>query len=355
MHTLLNKASSLVFLALVLVVTGVAAGGPSVARAAGAPPTGSTDPSLTLSATPGTVNGGDAARLAAHSAVPGATLQLSRRYVGESEFTPLRAVTTDARGDLSWAVWPRGSATYKVEFAGTAEWAPAYAEARVEVRPRLTLTTSADGTVFTGDRVTLGVHVAPVRPGAVVEVQRWDSGAGTWAVLTSLTLNGDSKARRVWRPSQAGRQKLRARVAADAEHAAVVSGVRTLEVFDASDPYGVPGKYPHLILVDLSQYKLYYYEHGRVVRVFDCVLGRPSLPTPRGHYRIYAKDSHMYGPYGPRRMRYLGAYAIHGTNEPWLLSRSPRNYSHGCTRLSNAHILWLFDRVHVGTPVWNVP
>jgi lipoprotein-anchoring transpeptidase ErfK/SrfK len=63
----------------------------------------------------------------------------------------------------------------------------------------------------------------------------------------------------------------------------------------------------------------------------------------------------MYGPYGPRRMRYLGAYAIHGTNEPWLLSRSPRNYSHGCTRLSNPHILWLFDRVHVGTPVWNVP
>jgi len=92
-----------------------------------------------------------------------------------------------------------------------------------------------------------------------------------------------------------------------------------------------------------------------VVRVFDCVLGRPSLPTPRGHYRIYAKDAHMYGPYGPRRMRYLGAYAIHGTNEPWLLGRYPRNYSHGCTRLSNAHILWLFDRVPVGTPVWNVP
>jgi L,D-transpeptidase catalytic domain. len=248
------------------------------------------------------VSGGNSARLAVHIAVPGATLQLSRRYVGGSEFTPLRSVTTDAHGDLSWAVWPQGSATYKVEFAGTAEWAPAYAEARVEVRPKVTLTTTADGTIFTGDRVTLRVRVAPDRPGGVVEVQRWDSGVGTWAVLKSLTLDGDSKARWVWRPSQAGRQKLRARIAADAEHVAAVSGVRRLEVFDASNPYGVPSKYPHLILVDISQYKLYYYERGRVVRVFDCVLGRPSLPTPRGHYHIYAKDAHTAHAL-PRRLR----------------------------------------------------
>jgi hypothetical protein len=63
----------------------------------------------------------------------------------------------------------------------------------------------------------------------------------------------------------------------------------------------------------------------------------------------------MSGPYGPRRMRYKGLFAIHGTDEPWLLSRFPRNYSHGCTRLSNAHIRWLFAHCPVGTPVWNVP
>jgi hypothetical protein len=349
-HALLNKASAVLVLALLLAIGWVAACTPSIAGAAGA-----ADPGLTLSATSSTVSGGRVAHLVAHIAVPGATLQLSRRYAGESEFTALPPVTTDSRGDLSRAVWPRRSATYKVEFAGTAEWASASAEARIEVRPKVSLTMSADGTVFTGDRVTLHVRVAPDRPGGVVEVQRWDSAAGTWAVLKALTLDGDSKARWVWRPSRAGHQKLRARIAADAEYAAAISGVRRLEVFAASNPYGVPSKYPHLILVDLSQYRLYYYERGRVVRVFDCVLGRPSLPTPRGHYRIYAKDAHMYGPYGPRRMRYLGAYAIHGTNEPWLLSRYPRNFSHGCTRLSNSQILWLFDRVHVGTPVWNVP
>ncbi len=354
MHALLNKASSVLVLALLLVVVATAAAA-FTAGAYAAPPPSSTDPELTLTAAPGTVSGAAAARLTVHIAVPGASLQLSRRYEGESAFTLLRSLTTDASGDLSWSAWPRGTATYRVEFAGSAGWASASAEARVEVRPKLTLTASAGATVFTGDRVTLRVQLAPYRPGDVVDLQRWDAGAATWVVLKSLTLDGASKAHWVWRPGQAGRQKLRARSAADADHAAAVSGVAALEVFDASNPYGVPRKYPHLILVDRSQYKLYYYERGRVVKVFDCVLGRPSLPTPLGHFKIYAKDPQMYGAYGPRRMRYLGAYAIHGTNEPWLLSRWPRNYSHGCTRLSNAHILWLFDQVHVGTPVWNVP
>lgn len=348
MHAPLNKASSILVLALLLVVAVVAVVAPSAALASGP-----SDPGLTLTASPGTIDGGKSARLSVHIDVPGATLQLSRRYAGEGEFTRLRSLTANSDGDLSWAVWPRGNAAYRVEFAGTGEWAPAFAEVDVEVRPNVTLTVSARGTVFTGDRVTLRVQVEPERPGGSVEIQRWDS--GSWTVLKSLSLGSDSKTRWVWRPGQSGIQKLRARVAADTEHAAALSGVRKLEVFDASNPYGVPSKYAHLILVDLSQYKLYYYERGRVVRVFDCVLGRPSLPTPRGHYRVYAKDAHMYGPYGPRRLRYLGAYAIHGTNEPWLLSHFPRNYSHGCTRLSNAHILWLFARVHVGTPVWNVP
>ena len=350
MHASLNKASSIVVLALFFAVAVAGIVSPSAAGAAAA---GSADPGLTLTAAPQTIDGGHAARLTAHLDVPGATLQVSRRNAGESSFTPVRQVTVDDAGDSTWSVWPRGNATYRVEFAGATEWAPASAEAAIAVRPKVTLTTSAPRTVFTGDRVTLSIAVAPQRPGGTVEVQRWDS--GSWALLKSLTLSSSSKARWVWRPGKAGVQKLRARVVADETQAAAVSGVRRLEVYDASNPYGVPSKYPHLILVDISKYKLYYYERGHVVKVFDCVLGRPSLPTPPGHYKIYAKDPHMYGPYGPRRMRYLGAYAIHGTNEPWLLSRWPRNYSHGCTRLSNAHILWLFDRVHVGTPVWNVP
>ncbi len=201
--------------------------------------------------------------------------------------------------------------------------------------------------------VHYAVSVAPAHPGATVHLVRWDG--RSWVALKDVTLGAGSSGKAAVLASLVGRLEVRAMMDADADHLEGHSVVWTRHVFDRRNPYGVPEKYAHLILVDLSQYKLYYHEHGIVIRVFKCVLGRPSLPTPRRHFKIYAKDPHIGGPYGPYRMRYLGLYAIHGTDEPWLLSRFPRNYSHGCTRLSNAHITWLYQRVPVGTPVWNVP
>ena len=144
-------------------------------------------------------------------------------------------------------------------------------------------------------------------------------------------------------------------MAADADHLGGRSAPWKTTVYDRRNPYGVPTKYPHLILVDLSQYKLYYHEHGQVVRVFDCVLGRPSLPTPRGHFRIYAKDPTSAAP------------TARSACATWAPTRSTAPTSRGCstgTRAtthtaargsSNANITWLYSRVHVGTPVWNVP
>jgi lipoprotein-anchoring transpeptidase ErfK/SrfK len=60
------------------------------------------------------------------------------------------------------------------------------------------------------------------------------------------------------------------------------------------------------------------------------------------------------GPYGSRIMSYHSPYAIHGTDQPHLLKRFPRDFSHGCTRLSNSHAIWLYDHAPLGTPVWNV-
>ena len=207
--------------------------------------------------------------------------------------------------------------------------------------------------VIEGERIRCTVIVRPAHPGGVVQLRRW--GADDWTTFRQVTLGDDSRATVSPLAGAPGRLAVRADMAADADHLSGHSEPWRVTVYDRNNPYGVPTKYPHLILVDLSQYKLYYHEHGQVVRVFKCVLGRPSLPTPRGHFKIYAKDPTMSGAYGPKRMRYLGLYAIHGTDEPWLLDRFPRNYSHGCTRLSNTNILWLYARVHVGTPVWNVP
>jgi lipoprotein-anchoring transpeptidase ErfK/SrfK len=355
------SVKNLIAVVILVLVGGLAAGRPAVAGAsdatAAATSRAAADPGLTLTATPMIVRAGRQVTMAAHIAVPGATLQLSRMRADEVVFRPLTTVTVDASGIATWLAQPARSCTYRVEFAGDAGavWAPATAEAAVRVRPLIRLALVPDDMVVKGRSVSARIHVRPAHPGGLVQLQVWDRAAQVWTVRRTLTLNADSSVRSSWATDAVGRLRVRVHMLADADHAPGTSRLRELRVLDPRNPYGVPTRYAHLILVDLSQYKLYYHEHGNIVRVFDCVLGRPSLPTPRGHFRIYAKDAHMSGPYGPHRMRYLGLYAIHGTDEPWLLNRFPRNYSHGCTRLSNAHIRWLFPRCPVGTPVWNVP
>jgi hypothetical protein len=348
----IRTASARVLLVLAVVLAAAACSAAAAASPAAPAPA---DPGLTVRAVPATPKYGDTVRIAVHLAVPGAVLQLSRTSPGDAAYTPVQTLVADAAGDASWEGRALRTAAYRVEFAGDSTWSGAIAEVPVSVRARVSLSTTAGALVHAGDRVTVNVGVAPAEAAAPLTIQEWDDHTGSWRALASLTLDARARVRWVWRPQDLGRHRLRARLDGSAESPVAVSGVRSVQVYDPSDHYGVPASYPHLILVDLSQYHLYYYENGRVIRSFDCVLGRPSLPTPRGHFRIYAKDPDMYGAYGPRRMRYLGAYAIHGTNEPWLLSRWPRNYSHGCTRLANANILWLYDRVPVGTPVWNVP
>ena len=336
---------------LILIVLAIA----SFAVLAAAVPAAATAPvTLTLAPTPAVLTSGQTVTLHGHIDVPGATVVLSRRYAGEAGFTAAATLVADDAGDVVWKSTPEVNATYRIEFAGDATHAAATAEAEVGVHPMVTLRVTARRPVIEGRRVTLSMAVSPGHAGGVVDVKTWTRKAG-WTTLDQVTLDASSKATYVMKAGDGGLLTLRVKMEADAGHLAGNSAISKIRIIDPRNPYGVPERYPHLILVDLSKYRLYYHEHGHIVRVFDCVLGRPGLPTPKGHFKIYAKDPQMSGPYGPRRMRYLGLYAIHGTDEPWLLNRYPRNYSHGCTRLSNAHILWLYSRVHVGTPVWNVP
>jgi lipoprotein-anchoring transpeptidase ErfK/SrfK len=339
----LKSALLVPFVLLVLLgVSGAAAAGAAAPLA---------DPGLTVQATPATVVYGSSVQIRVHLAVPHAIVHVMRDLGGASIGHTL---VTDAAGDASFSDTPAGAAVYRAEYGGDQTWSAAAAETRVSVVAKVSLSVAASGRVRTSDRVGLKIAVRPAAAAAPVEVQE-KSASGSWRTLATVMPDAAGQARWEWRPTSLGSRRLRAVLAASGAWPAAVSSVRSVKVYDASDPYGIPATYAHLILVDLSKYRLFYYEHGKVLRSFDCVLGRPSLPTPRGHFKIYAKDPDMYGPYGPRRMRYLGLYAIHGTNEPWLLSRWPRNYSHGCTRLANADIMWLYERVHVGTPVWNVP
>ncbi len=344
-------APAILVLAAVLAAPGLCVAGAQPATADPAPsPSPTATPALTLTASPSSVVAGRATVLTATLGVADESLELSAEAAGQSTFTPLAGATTGADGSATFSENPLVTTTYRVDFAGSADWAAASAEAAVTVAPRVTLT--GPGTVLGWRDVRFTISVSPRRPGATVVLER--RRGHVWTRWRRLTLGPDSSAVGRYRATRVGRFAYRVAVAADAGHLAGASAAVVVRV-RSPNSYRVPVAPAHFIVVDESQYRLYYLEHGWVVRSFDCVLGRPALPTPLGHFRIYAKDPHMGGPYGPRRMRYLGLYAIHGTDEPWLLHRFPRNYSHGCTRLSDAHILWLYPRCPVGTPVWNVP
>jgi hypothetical protein len=310
-------------------------------------------PAPTLTATPATLTCGASAVLKVQGATPGAALALYRKRVSDADFVKLGDAAAKGDGSCTWTIKPPETTVYRVDESDGQGGTIASVETTVGVRPRVTLAATAASPLIETRYVRYIVTVRPAHVGGVAQLQRWTGDA--WEVLADVKLGEDSSGSVRLPAGKPGVLRVRAQMAADAEHLAGGSAVWKKTVYDRRNPYGVPTKYPHLILVDLSKYKLYYHEHGIVIRVFDCVLGRPSLPTPKGHYKVYAKDPHMGGPYGPYRMRYLGLYAVHGTNEPWLLSRFPRNYSHGCTRLSNTNITWLYQRVPVGTPVWNVP
>ncbi len=339
---------------VILAMTGVTAGeaGASTGLAAdpSPDPSPSATPSLTLTATPGALTAGDAVRLTARLGVAGQALRLSRRVGETAGFSPVSELFTGATGAVAWRLRPRATTTFRVEYAGNDEWLPASADVTVTVRPLIRLT--APTRVTKGASARLGLRVAPAHPGSVVTIELWRDGG--WVRWRDVRLNSESRRVIRWRADRVGRQPVRVTMAADEAHAAGRSAVRRIRVVKLN-PYGVPVTLKRIVVVDKSQYRLHFYSYGREIRSFPCVLGRPGLPTPLGRFRIYAKGMWPGGPFGARIMSYHSPYAIHGTNEPHLLSRFPRNFSHGCTRLANANAVWLYDHAPVGTPVWNVP
>lgn len=221
----------------------------------------------------------------------------------------------------------------------------------------VTLAVAAPATAWTGRTVTLSGAVSPAQPeGTVVTIEWRLRGAGNWATLTTATLAADSTYSVRWTPAldPHGCLELRASVP-DGAGGAVSSPARRLTL-NPSNQHHVLFKYAHYIVIVVHEYHLYYYEHGVLIRRFDVALGRPGFPTPIGTFHIYGKRKPAGGAEGACAMFYrpAGGIAIHGTDRPWLISRStPRNYSHGCARMRNKQALWLYSRVPVGTTVRN--
>jgi len=153
---------------------------------------------------------------------------------------------------------------------------------------------------------------------------------------------------------------------------AIVAGRTWIQIPLPGRPNGVTGWVPtsalgeaHLIheylRVDRETLRATLYRSGDPIWSAPVGVGRPSLPTPAGHFyvteKLIAVDAPLYGPYALGTSAYAptlsewpggGVVGIHGTDEPELIPGYP---SHGCIRLRNSDIERLWQLVEVGTPI----
>jgi lipoprotein-anchoring transpeptidase ErfK/SrfK len=153
---------------------------------------------------------------------------------------------------------------------------------------------------------------------------------------------------------------------------ATIAGRTWIDVPLPGRPNGVTGWVPagalgeaHLIneylRVDRETLRATLYRNGDPIWSAPVGVGRPSLPTPAGHFYVTEKlisvDDPLYGPYALGTSAYAptlsewpggGVVGIHGTDEPGLIPGYP---SHGCIRLRNGDIERLWQLIEVGTPI----
>jgi hypothetical protein len=120
---------------------------------------------------------------------------------------------------------------------------------------------------------------------------------------------------------------------------------------------------PWRIMIRVRSRRLFILQDGRIVRSFPVVVGKPSTPTPRGHFFVeealilpprspgspiaYALSarSTVYQEFdgGPGQIAIHGTYGIGGT-----LGEAE---SHGCIRMASTALNWMVRRFGTGTPV----
>jgi lipoprotein-anchoring transpeptidase ErfK/SrfK len=128
-------------------------------------------------------------------------------------------------------------------------------------------------------------------------------------------------------------------------------------------PRGVLDVYHHTnmeIVVNRGAEQLTVYSSGRVEFQAPVGVGKPSTPTPPGHFWITESfgrfNNPAYGPWAFGTSDYSvlsdwpggGIVGIHGTDMPSLVPGDP---SHGCIRMHNSDVVKLSGLVGLGTPL----
>jgi lipoprotein-anchoring transpeptidase ErfK/SrfK len=133
----------------------------------------------------------------------------------------------------------------------------------------------------------------------------------------------------------------------------------------------IAAKFPTIITVDRSTFRLRLWKHLRLVKAYSIAVGMAGLETPAGLYHVQDKEVdpswHVPnsawagslagktippGPADPIKARWMGIFngaGIHGTDE---LSSLGSAASHGCIRMAIPDVIELYDQTPVGTPVY---
>ncbi len=105
------------------------------------------------------------------------------------------------------------------------------------------------------------------------------------------------------------------------------------------------------IRIHTKRRRLYFFQGNNVPQIYRVALGKPSSPTPHGHYEVVNKIMYPGGMLGSRWLGLNipnGNYGIHGTNNPASIDTYA---SAGCIRMNNQDIENIFPSITIGTPV----
>jgi lipoprotein-anchoring transpeptidase ErfK/SrfK len=131
-------------------------------------------------------------------------------------------------------------------------------------------------------------------------------------------------------------------------------------------------RYPAIIIVNRSAFKLTLYKDLKLKKTYGIAVGRVGLETPAGLYHIqnmavnpawHVPNSSWAGslagqvipagdPGNPIKARWMGIYdgaGIHGTSEDGSIGSAA---SHGCIRMHIPDVEELYGQVDVGAPVY---
>lgn len=128
-----------------------------------------------------------------------------------------------------------------------------------------------------------------------------------------------------------------------------------------------PSEQISLLVLKLSERRLYAYQGDRQVATYPVAVGRDDWETPTGEFTVFQRQQYPAwehpltgaivppGPDNPLGDRWIGfwtdgtnAIGFHGTPDEHLIGQA---VSHGCVRMRNADVIALYDRIRLGTHV----